>query len=88
MRGWADDRRRAQRDQHLTVLIRTAFTSSRQRYGSPRIHADLREQDERCPRTPAERTRNKLPAESAYRQTSDCVVAIIQIRLERTEPTC
>ena len=41
---------RAQRDQHLTVLIRTSFTGSRQRYGSPRIHADLREHDERVSR--------------------------------------
>jgi transposase InsO family protein len=41
---------RAQRDRHLTVLIRTSFTGSRQRYGSPRIHADQREQDERVSR--------------------------------------
>jgi transposase InsO family protein len=41
---------RAQRDQHLTVLIRAAFTGSRQRYGSPRIHADLRDQGERVSR--------------------------------------
>ena len=41
---------RAQRDRQLTVLIRTSFTGSRQRYGSPRIHADLREQDERVSR--------------------------------------
>ena len=37
---------RAQRDRQLTVLIRASFTGSRQRYGSPRIHADLREQNE------------------------------------------
>src|SRR5690606_30983029 len=42
--------RRAQRDQHLSVLIRTSFAGSRQRYGSPRIQADLREQDERVSR--------------------------------------
>jgi putative transposase len=41
---------RSQRDRHLTVLIRASFTGSRQRYGSPRIHADLREQDERVSR--------------------------------------
>jgi transposase InsO family protein len=40
----------AQRDHQLTVLIRTSFTGSRQRYGSPRVHADLREQDERVSR--------------------------------------
>jgi putative transposase len=32
------------------VLIRASFTGSRQRYGSPRVHADLREQDERVSR--------------------------------------
>ena len=40
----------AQRDRQLTVLIRTSFMGSRQRYGSPRIHADLREQHEHVSR--------------------------------------
>jgi putative transposase len=35
-----------QRDRQLTVLIRASYTGSRQRYGSPRIHADLRDQGE------------------------------------------
>jgi len=38
------------RDRHLKVLVRTSFTTSRQRYGSPRIHEDLLEQDERVSR--------------------------------------
>src|SRR5262249_50785483 len=34
---------RAKRDRHLKVLARASFTTSKQRYGSPRIHRDLRE---------------------------------------------
>jgi transposase InsO family protein len=41
---------RQRRDRHLTVLVRASFDASKQRYGSPRIHADLREQDERVSR--------------------------------------
>jgi putative transposase len=37
---------RVRRDRHLTGLIRASFTGRRQRYGSPRIHADLRDQGE------------------------------------------
>jgi len=37
---------RARDDRRLTVLVRASFDASRQRYGSPRIHADLREQRE------------------------------------------
>ena len=41
---------RATRDRTLTVLVRTSFDASKQRYGSPRIHEDLLEQDERVSR--------------------------------------
>jgi putative transposase len=41
---------RRQRDRQLRVLVRTAFAASRQRYGSPRIHRDLLEQNERVSR--------------------------------------
>jgi transposase InsO family protein len=41
---------RAQRDGRLKVLIRTSFDASKGRYGSPRIHADLRDQQERVSR--------------------------------------
>jgi putative transposase len=36
----------AQRDQRLTVLVRASFEGSKGRYGSPRIHHDLIEQEE------------------------------------------
>ena len=34
---------RVRDDRRLTILVRASFEASRQRYGSPRIHADLRE---------------------------------------------
>jgi transposase-like protein len=34
---------RAQRDRQLKVLVRASFTASKHRYGSPRIHRDLRD---------------------------------------------
>lgn len=37
-------------DRRLTVLVKTAFEASKQRYGSPRIHEDLIEQQERVSR--------------------------------------
>jgi putative transposase len=40
----------AQRDRHLKVLVRASFAASKQRYGSPRIHEDLLEQQERVSR--------------------------------------
>jgi transposase InsO family protein len=41
---------RAQRDQRLTVQVRASFDASKGRYGSPRIHRDLREQNARVSR--------------------------------------
>ena len=32
------------RDRQLLVLVRTSFEASTRRYGSPQVHADLREQ--------------------------------------------
>jgi putative transposase len=40
----------AQTDRRLRILVRASFDESRQRYGSPRIHEDLIEQDERVSR--------------------------------------
>ena len=40
----------AQRDRQLKVLVRASFTASQGRYGSPRIHRDLLEQDARVSR--------------------------------------
>jgi len=37
-------------DRRLRVLVRASFDASRQRYGSPRIHADLADQDVRVSR--------------------------------------
>ena len=41
----------AVQDRRLRVLVETAFAESKQRYGSPRIHQDLLEQDIRVSRT-------------------------------------
>jgi transposase InsO family protein len=40
----------ARADRRLTVLVQASFTESKQRYGSPRIHKDLIEQQERVSR--------------------------------------
>jgi putative transposase len=40
----------AQRDRQLHVLVRASFDASKRRYGSPRIHEDLLEQQERVSR--------------------------------------
>jgi putative transposase len=40
----------AERDRQLKVLVRASFDGSKQRYGSPRIHEDLIEQEERVSR--------------------------------------
>ena len=40
----------AQTDRRLRVLVRASFDESRQRYGSPRIHEDLLEQQVRVSR--------------------------------------
>ena len=40
----------ARRDRQLKVLVRASFEASHHRYGSPRIHRDLLEQDERISR--------------------------------------
>ncbi len=41
---------RAQTDRRLRVAVRAAFERSRRRYGSPRIHRDLRDEDLRVSR--------------------------------------
>lgn len=40
----------ARDDRRLTVLVRTSFEESKHRYGSPRVHEDLIEQDEHVSR--------------------------------------
>jgi putative transposase len=44
------DSQHARDDRRLKVLVRASFEGSRQRYGSPRIHEDLREQQEQVSR--------------------------------------
>lgn len=41
---------RARRDRQLKVLVHASFAATKGRYGSPRIHQDLLEQDERVSR--------------------------------------
>jgi len=41
---------RARRDRQLKVLVHASFAATKGRYGSPRIHEDLLEQDERVSR--------------------------------------
>ena len=40
----------AKRDRHLKVLVQASFAASKGRYGSPRIHEDLREHGQRVSR--------------------------------------
>ena len=40
----------AQRDRQRRILVRTSFAASKQRYGSPRVHEDLIEQNARVSR--------------------------------------
>ena len=42
---------RAREDRRLKVLVQASFAESKQRYGSPRIHEDLIEQDEQVSRS-------------------------------------
>ncbi len=46
---------RARRDQRLRVEIRTVYRESRRRYGSPRVHAELRARGLRCGKKRVER---------------------------------
>jgi transposase InsO family protein len=48
--GQRADSARVQEDRRLRVLVRASFEESEQRYGSPRIYRDLREQDIRVSR--------------------------------------
>ena len=45
---WCPDSRRAQEDRRLLSNIKTIHTASKETYGSPRIHATLRQQGETC----------------------------------------
>ena len=46
---------REREDQELTEKVRVIFKGSRQTYGSPRVHSELRRQGRRCSRKRVER---------------------------------
>ncbi len=50
--GWRQrpESQRAQANRRLTIKIKTIYQHSRQTYGSPRVHAELNEQGDRCGR--------------------------------------
>ena len=61
---------REQRDRELERLIQAVFIDSRETYGAPRVHAELRAQGvrigkKRRPADAAARARGRLPARQA-----------------------
>ncbi len=66
---------RARQDQRLRVHIRAAFRKSRRRYGSPRVHRQLRAQGVRCGRKRVERLMREdglvARPRRRYRRTTD-----------------
>src|SRR5437870_2088088 len=62
----------AQRDRQLRVPVRAAFDTSKQRYGSPRIHEDLLEQDERVSRKRVIRLMQEDGLKARARQRFKC----------------
>jgi len=61
-----------QRDRHLRVLVRTSFEASKHRYGSPRIHEDLLEQDVRVSRKRVIRLMQEEGLKARARQRFKC----------------
>ena len=59
----------AREDRRLKVLVQASFAESQQRYGSPRIHADLIEQDEQVSRKRVIRLMPGKRPEGAHPQT-------------------
>jgi transposase InsO family protein len=62
----------ARRDRHLTVLVRTSFESSKGRYGSPRIHKDLQEQQESASRKRVIRLMQQQQLQARQRKRFTC----------------
>jgi putative transposase len=62
----------AQRDRRLTVLVRASFDASKGRYGSPRIHEDLREQGERVSRKRVIRLKQEAQLVARQRKRFKC----------------
>jgi transposase InsO family protein len=61
-----------QRDRRLKVLVRASFDASRQRYGSPRIHRDLEEQDEHVSRKRVVRLMQEETLKARVRKRFKC----------------
>ena len=71
---------RTRDDRRLTVLVRASFDASRQRYGSPRIHEDLREQHE------ADQPEARHPADAGRRPAGAGAEAVQDHDDERARP--
>ena len=63
---------RTQTDRRLRVLVRASFDESHQRYGSPRIHEDLIEQEERVSRKRVIRLMQEDGLEARARKRFTC----------------
>ena len=63
---------RAQRDRRLKVLVRASFDASHGRYGSPRIHEDLLEQQERVSRKRVIRLMQEQGLKASHLSTCAC----------------
>jgi transposase InsO family protein len=62
----------ASRDRQLTVLVRASFNGSKGRYGSPRVHRDLLEQDARVSRKRVIRLMQEEGLEARARKRFKC----------------
>ena len=62
----------ATRDQQLTVLVRASFAASKGRYGSPRIHKDLQEQQEPASRKRVIRLMQEQQLKARQRKRFKC----------------
>jgi transposase InsO family protein len=72
--AWKDrpESARATRDRQLKVLVHAAFAGSKGRYGSPRIHEDLREQEERVSRKRVVRLMQEEKLKARVRKRFKC----------------
>ena len=61
----------ARRDRRLKVLVHASFDASKQRYGSPRIHRDLIEQEERVSRKRVVRLMQEEGLQARVRKRAD-----------------